>query len=228
MKIKAVIFDLFGTLIDSFNEKEFKQILSEMASSLSLPEDSFYHLWYNSFNQRALGIFETLEENFKFIANQLNKPLNREGIDQAIDIRFKYSKKTLVPRDDAISTLKHLKIKNLKIGLISDCTYEIPSIWESSLLAQHFDSVVFSCIVGIKKPDPRIYRLACKKLKVKPKNCLYIGDGSSSELTGALQVGMSPILIRSPSETDSVRYEEEEWDGPRISSLSQVLNYIDN
>ena len=89
MKIKAIIFDLFGTLIDSFNSKEYKQILSEMASSLSLPEDSFYDLWTGSFNQRALGVFKTIEESFKFISNQLNKPVNVEGIEQANSNKIK-------------------------------------------------------------------------------------------------------------------------------------------
>ncbi|MFX0073965.1 MAG: HAD family hydrolase, partial [Candidatus Hermodarchaeota archaeon] len=141
MKIKAIIFDLFGTLIDSFNAREYKKVLSEMASSLSLPEDSFFDLWNSSFNQRALGTFKTLQESFEFISNQLNMPLNPEGIDQAIKIRLDYSKKTLVPRNDTLSTLEQLRIKGFKIGLISDCTYEIPSIWERTMLAKYFDNV---------------------------------------------------------------------------------------
>ncbi|MHA1318459.1 MAG: HAD family hydrolase [Promethearchaeota archaeon] len=226
MKIKAVIFDLFGTLIDSFNSQEYKQILSEMASLLALPEDSFYDLWTGSFNQRALGVFKTIEESFKFISNQLNKPVNVERIEQAVQIRLNYSKRTLVPRNDAIATITQLKSLGFKIGLISDCTYEIPLIWDKTSFSQHFDSVIFSCNVGIKKPDPKIYHLACRDLKVKPKNCLYIGDGSSRELSGALRVGMFPILIRSPSEKNSVRIDEENWDGLRIKSLSEILIYI--
>jgi len=226
MKIKAVIFDLFGTLVDSFKTHEYREVLSEMASSLSIPEDSFYNLWTGSFNQRALGVFKTIEDNFEFIGNQLDKPINVSGIEQAVRIRLNYSKKTLVPRNDAIMTLKHLRKIGFKIGLISDCTYEIPLIWEESLLAPHFDNVIFSCNVGIKKPDPRIYSLACKKLNVKSKNCLYIGDGSSRELSGALNVGMFPVLIETPSEKDSVRIDEENWEGSKISSLSEILNYF--
>jgi len=226
MKVKAVIFDLFGTLIDSFNGQEYRQVLSEMASSLSLPEDLFYDLWSSSFNQRAKGVFKTLEESIDFISKEINKPVDERGIEQAIRIRLDYSKKSLVPRKDAIATLKQLKVLGLKIGLITDCTIEIPQIWNTTTLSQYFDSVIFSCSVGIKKPDPRIYHLACKKLKVKPKDCLYIGDGSSRELTGALHVGMFPILIRSPTEKNSVRYDEEDWDGLRISSLSEILTYF--
>jgi len=226
MKIKAVIFDLFGTLVDSFKRQEYKEILAEMASSLSLPKDLFYNSWTSSFNQRALGIFKTIEENFEFIGKQLDKPINVDGIEQAVRIRLNYSKRTLVPKNDAITTLKQLKKIGFKIGLISDCTYEIPLIWGESLLSPHFDDFIFSCSVGIKKPDPRIYHLACKKLKVKPENCIYIGDGSSRELSGALNVGMFPVLIETPPEKDSLRIDEDTWDGPKISSLSEILNYF--
>jgi len=226
LKIKAVIFDLFGTLIDSFNAQEYRQVLSEMASSLSIPENSFYELWSGSFNQRALGVYKTLEESFNFISRKLNKPIDENGIEKAIRIRKDYTKRTLVPRQDAIDTLKQLIRLGLKIGLISDCTFEVPQMWNTTMLSQHFNSVIFSCSVGIKKPDPKIYHLMCKKLKVKPKNCVYIGDGSSQELSGALQVGMFPILIRSSTEKDSVRYDEDDWDGPKISSLSEILTYF--
>ncbi|MHA2287660.1 MAG: HAD family hydrolase [Promethearchaeota archaeon] len=227
MKIKAIIFDLFGTLVDSFNAQEHKQVLSEMASSLSLPSEPFYDLWSGSFNQRALGVFKSIEESMIFISKELNLPLNKSGVEQAIRTRFNYTKSSLVPREDAIDTLKQLRNIGFKIGLISDCTFEVPQLWDSTLLAEHFDNVIFSCFVGMKKPDPRIYRLACKKLKVKPKNCFYVGDGSSRELSGARNVGMFPVLIRSPSEKDSVRYDEDTWDGPRINSLSEILTFFD-
>jgi putative hydrolase of the HAD superfamily len=227
MKIKAIIFDLFGTLIDSFSVQKYKQVLSEMASSLSLPEEPFYELWHNSFNQRALGTFKTLEESFKFISNKLDIPLDTDGIEHAIKIRLKYTQEALNPRDDAIPTLKQLKMKGYNVGLITDCTFEVPQIWSNTLFAPYFDSVIFSCVVGMKKPNPKIYRLACKELHLKPKNCIYVGDGSSQELTGALRVGMFPILIRSPHEKNSVRFDEEIWEGPRISYLREVLNYIE-
>ena len=85
---------------------------------------------------------------------------------------------------------------------------------------------VFSCAVGVKKPDPRIYRIATDRLKVKPQECLYIGDGSSHELTGAFKAGMNPVKIRVP---DEIPYflDEDDWQGTTISSLNEVLNLIE-
>ena len=92
-----------------------------------------------------------------------------------------------------------------------------------------FDEAVFSCDVGLNKPDPRFYEITCQRLGVRPEECLYIGDGSSHELTGAASVGMHPVLIRVPYEDtpDALRIREEEWDGPRISSLTEVLTLLE-
>jgi putative hydrolase of the HAD superfamily len=93
-----------------------------------------------------------------------------------------------------------------------------------------FDIAVFSCTEGVKKPDLQIYKLAAEKLGVRPEDCLYIGDGSSNELTGAAAVGMHPVLIVDPEEdragTHRIDSEGEEWKGPVISSFSEVLNIV--
>ena len=87
---------------------------------------------------------------------------------------------------------------------------------------------MFSCSVGLKKPDPRIYQLAANRLEVEPESCLHIGDGGSNELTGASKVGMHPVLIRIPSEdsADAYRIDWEEWHGLTISSLKDVLTLL--
>ncbi len=118
-----------------------------------------------------------------------------------------------------------MKAAGLKTALISDCTGEIPYIWGSTPFAPLFDVTVFSCIAGIKKPDPRIYRLATDELGVAPEDCLYIGDGSSRELTGARAVGMHPVLIRVPDESDDahrIDAESRTWRGAVINSLDEV------
>jgi len=79
------------------------------------------------------------------------------------------------------------------------------------------------------KPDARIYRLACEQLEVKPQECLYVGDGSSHELTGASRVGMHAVLIRVPYEDtyDAHRIDTEEWNGSTISALREVPGLLD-
>ncbi|MCJ7605174.1 MAG: HAD-IA family hydrolase, partial [Dehalococcoidales bacterium] len=122
-------------------------------------------------------------------------------------------------------TLKTIREKGFKTALISDCSGEVPLIWDATPFGPLFDATVFSCVAGIKKPDPRIYRMATDPLGVRPEDCLYIGDGSSTELTGARAVGMHAVQIQDPDEKINAEYvqREENWDGDRISCLSEVL-----
>jgi len=228
MKYTAVIFDLFGTLVDSFSLREHESMLIEMASVLSAPSDDFIRLWVNTFTERATGIFQSPEANIEYICRKLGVPVEGTQIRLAAQIRFGFTLRFMKPRADAVEVLSQLRAEGYKTGLISDCTPEVPIIWKDTPLAPLIDTAIFSCSVGLKKPDPHIYQLAENKLEVKPESCLYIGDGGSQELTGASQVGMHPVLIRVPGEdsTDAYRIDGEEWDGPAISSLKDVLTLV--
>lgn len=82
-------------------------------------------------------------------------------------------------------------------------------------MAQFIETPIFSCEERIKKPSGRIYEIACERLNVKPQECIYVGDGSSEELTGAAAVGMFPILKRADLTDvyDPHRLDVENWNG---------------
>jgi FMN phosphatase YigB (HAD superfamily) len=76
MKYQAVIFDLFGTLIDNFSNQSNQKILTEMALVLSLPADDFIKLWVESFDLRATGILPTCEANIEYVSRKIGKRSN--------------------------------------------------------------------------------------------------------------------------------------------------------
>jgi putative hydrolase of the HAD superfamily len=112
--------------------------------------------------------------------------------------------------------------------LISDCSPEVPVLWSKTPFAKLIDVPIFSCEVGIKKPDQEIYRLLCDRLGAAPGECLYVGDGDSFELEGALEAGMTPILIRvaGEDEYDRDRPSADAWNGEQISELSGILQFV--
>lgn len=229
MKYSAVIFDLFGTLIDTSSRAEYERVLSEMAVILAAPRQEFTQLWFDTFNLRTTGVLISPEGNIDYICRQLGVSFMDAQLKRASRIRFNFTVDSLKPRPDALETLGFLRANGYKVGLISDCSTEVPTAWKDTLLAPLIDVPVFSCVAGVKKPDPRIYLMALEQLNVKPQDCLYVGDGSSQELSGAQKVGMHPILIRVPHEMneDAYRIDEEEWQGPAISSLSEVLGLLE-
>ena len=130
----------------------------------------------------------------------------------------------MTPQPHAVETLSRLKADGCTTGLLSNCSHEIPAVWPETLFAPLIDVAVFSCSVNMRKPDPRIYQLTAKRLGVQPEKCLYVGDGGSQELSAALTAGMTPILIRPDAESEEQHLmNREQWDGPEISSLTDVL-----
>lgn len=227
MKYKAVIFDLFGTLVPNMSLSEHRAILMRMAHVLSAPPDDFAQLWFDTFNERSTGIFQSPGDNVEYICRTLGVSVNETQVKLATRIRFDYAVQSMMPRPDAIETLSHLKFEGCKTGLISDCSAEVPAMWKDSPFVELIDVPIFSCTAGMRKPDPRIYQIATDQLGVEPETCLYIGDGSSGELTGAAQVGMHPVLLNLPENNpDAHQIDKEDWNGPAISSLREVLDLV--
>jgi putative hydrolase of the HAD superfamily len=125
--------------------------------------------------------------------------------------------------------MRALKRSGYKIGLLSNCSIEIPILWPESPFAQLVDSPVFSSREHLKKPDPHIFDLACRRLDETPQQCLYIADGENHELSVARSIGLHPVLIRNSfaSRRKELFREATEWDGLAISSLSEVLKVLD-
>lgn len=223
-----MIFDLFGTLVDDFSFTEYRLMLSEMAAAVSIGLEDLERLWVDTFDARTKGLFATIEANIEHICRALGVSAPADRIAAAALIRRDFTRRSLSPKPDAVQTLAQLKASGYKTGLISDCSPEVPALWAETPFAPLVDVPVFSAAAGVKKPDPRIYLLACERLEVRPQDCLYVGDGSSRELTGASQVGMYAVLISVAYEEvfDSYaayRREARDWKGPAISALSDVL-----
>lgn len=86
MKYKAVIFDLFGTLIDNYSNESNMKLLAEMASILSLPINDFSKLWKESFDLRATGILPTCEANIEYVSKKIGLPVKSTTVKEATQI----------------------------------------------------------------------------------------------------------------------------------------------
>ena len=227
MKFNTVIFDLFGTLVDDF-VSSVGQMHQEMAAALAVPYEQFIRLWGQTAKMRIIGAFDTVEANIKYVCDTMNVQPGADQISNAVEIRMKYIRLALRPRPDADSTLRQLKEQSYQIGLLSNCSIEIPILWPETAFADLFKSPVFSSRERLKKPDPRIFHLACERIGVTPERCLYIADGEDHELTAAAKVGLHPVLIRTSSQETrgELHQEAREWQGTTITSLLEVLELV--
>ena len=154
---------------------------------------------------------------------------NMESIDNACQLRNTFTRNLLMhPRIDAVQTLNRLRALGLPIGVVSDCSREVPDIWPETVFHDLVHVTVFSCLVGVRKPNPIIYQTACDQLAVDPTACVYIGDGFSNELGGAQRLGMQAYLLLPPNEErpGSDQWEGHRWDGDMIEMLSLLPSQL--
>ena len=227
MKYEAVVFDLFGTLAHNFSSRGYGDALARMASALSLPSDDLRQAWFGTSRERNTGASQSCRGDVEYICRKLEATADEEQVEAAVQARLDYIRHVMTPQPGAIKVLSGLKERGFKTGLISDCTHEIPTVWPETPFAPLFDTAVFSCLVGMRKPDPQIYLLATEQLDVRPEQCLYVGDGGSQELSGALAVGMHPVLIRPDADSAEPHLSaREKWHGPEVSSLTEILAMV--
>ncbi len=232
MKYKGVIFDLFGTLVPAFPRDEYVQNLTKMADILGVPSEEFIGYWFGeTWEKRAKGFFSRIEENIEYIVQILGKNPDITLTRAAVDARMEFIKERMTPKPEALEIIKSLKQLGYKLGLISDCSAEVATLWPENPLADHFDSTVLSVLARTMKPDPKIYLICASELGLDPEEIVYVGDGDSNELEGARDVGMLPILIRDSGENKGREHRiidiVEDWDGLKIDSLRSLLTLLE-
>ena len=221
MSRDAVVFDLFGTLIDDSSPAEYEVFLAEVAGRLGADPHAFRGAWSRHDIARYTG---PMADCFAAVCADLGIS-DPERMDAALELRREHLRRILIPRPDALSTMAALRERGFALGMISNASSELSALWAESAFDGVFDATLFSADERMMKPDPRLYRRMAELLGVEPANCTFVGDGAYRELQGAAEVGMNAVLIRVPHD----EWEHEGtigWTGPRVSSLSEVLALV--
>lgn len=93
------------------------------------------------------------------------------------------------------SVLTELR-KKYRIGLVTNFYGNMSVVLDEFGLASLFDTVTESAVVGVRKPDPQIFRLAVKVLDVKAENVVVIGDSYSKDILPAHEIGCHTIWLK--------------------------------
>lgn len=227
--LRAVVFDLFGTLVREFRHAEWDRWFRATAEALGVDEGAFRAAWRATSADRQTGGLGDIERNLREICARIGARPSGGAVSRALEVRRRFYDEAWEPMPGAEEVLRAVKARGLRTALVSMCAPDTPPRWRASPLARWIDVEVFSCEVGLRKPDPAIYRLACERLGVPPAACLYVGDGSYGELSGARAVGMRVVRLRDPAEREGEYYrpDEEPWEGPTIGSLAELLPLLD-
>lgn len=225
--IKAVIFDMFETLVSLFNGRTY--FSENIAEDLGVTTDEFRAAWHANETDRTIGL-KTMEEGITATLQAIGK-YSPEAVQQIAGKRLAALGDTfsMIP-SESIRLLNSLHERGVKTGLVSNCFSDEAELIKASPLYPLFDAVKLSYEQGIKKPDPQIYYRIMAELDVEPEECLYVGDGGSNELAVAKEIGMKPVqalwfrpLMFEPHIPSPV-YDEY----PHAEVQADVLNYLES
>ena len=221
---RAVIFDMYETLITHFNTPLY--FGAQMAEEAGIPIEKFLPLWRSTEDDRTVGklaleevLSMILKENHCYSEALVNKMAEKRTATK-VEL-FKHLHSEIIPM------LQALKEKGILIGLISNCYFEEASVIRKSQLFPYFDGVYLSCEQGVKKPDEEIFRRCMEELSVQPEECVYVGDGGSYELETAKGLGMKAVqavwYLKEGSGQPTGRMPEF----PQAESPIEVLKYLE-
>ena len=194
MQYKAVIFDLFETLITEWGHKKYTK--NEICADLGIERADFDTFW----DEKALDQYEgkiSYEDSLKYVCEKCGKSVDEETILNILDKRIKTKSVCFeYVQPEVFQLLKTLKDIGMQIAIVSNCSSEEVKVLKDSEIYKYFNEVILSYEVHMKKPDSCIYEEAAKRLGVDLEECLFVGDGGSNELVGATNVGMKAIQAK--------------------------------
>jgi len=228
MSLAAVVFDFFATLTPSTPEAVWQEHTARSAALLGLDAAVWRRALDESWPERATGALGDLPATFRELARRLGAEPDDDALDAACAARNAAQSELFVFRPDALAVLTAVRDRGLRVGVLSDCTVELAEAWPTLPVAPLVDARVLSCEAGRRKPDPWLFTTIAGHLGVPAGQCLYIGDGGGRELSGASACGMRAVMLRADDwYTSSAHAREDDWAGPWIPTLSDVLRLLD-
>ncbi|ASJ13926.1 TIGR02253 family HAD-type hydrolase [Thermococcus radiotolerans] len=223
--IKVVFFDLDDTLVDTSRLAEMARknaIENMIRHGLPVDFDTAYHELLELINEYG----SNFGRHFDYLLRRLDLPSNPKWIAAGViayhNTKFAYLKSVRGAR----RLLLELKKSGYKLGIITDG--DPIKQWEKIIrleLDDYFDGVFISDYLGVKKPHPKIFEKALRKMGVEPGEALMVGDRLYSDIYGAKQVGMKTAWFKYGKYANR-ELEYLEYADFTVGSLEEILDIV--
>jgi putative hydrolase of the HAD superfamily len=221
--IRAVLFDLYDTLL-YLNSSMVTETRRQLAVRAGVDPDAWGALWRDNVLDRMLGKLGGLEDEIRTMLRQLGADPSAVLVKELAETETAGWVNAVTLYAETVPTLTALRERGLLLGLISNCSAQAGAVLERIGLAQYFQSIVLSCDVGVAKPDPAIFEHACGRLRVMPRESMFVADGAFTELDAARSLGMVAVKIEQAHQSGD--YGTSTSFDHRVERLTEVLDLL--
>jgi len=186
-KTKAIIFDLYGTLLSSpppTLHREIPKVLGVRTRA-----------WLDLVRDKLLTRpFASAEEMAHFICEELAPGADIDREARCVEI-ITGQLEHVAPLPGIYSLLSFLKARGHALGLLSNLSSSYKEPLDRFDMSKLFDVAYFSCDEGLRKPDAETYLETARRLGAEPDSVLFIGDSVPNDVEAPAAVGMRTILV---------------------------------
>ena len=220
---RVVFFDVDDTLLDTstFAETARKAAIELMVDNgLPLDKDEAYGVLKTIIRQKGSNYGKHFNILTEVVLGHEDPMLVALGMITYHNVKIAL----LRPFAETIDTLIYLISQGYRLGVISNGI--TIKQWEKLVrlnVYSFFDEVITSEEVGAKKPDKLIYDVALRKMNGDPEKSIMIGNKFKEDALGAVNAGMSAILVNSDvTEEDRAYIRKEQLDITIIENIGDV------
>ena len=218
-KIKAIIFDAYGTLFDVNSAAE------KCKDKIGNKWESFANYWRTTQLEYTWlrSLMNRHEDFLRVTEDSLDKSMKVFKIDDTMREELLNLYKILSPFKEVPYVLKALKKKNFKLAILSNGTPDLLNeLVKSNNLDNIFDDIFSIEEVKIYKPDSRVYNIPIKKYQIEKNEVAYLSS-NTWDLSASGNYGFNPVWVnRNNNIFDNLDYVPKY----QIDNLSKLLDIV--
>lgn len=218
-KIKAVSFDLGGTLITASAGEVYSAVAKKFGTNLDSQDvqSSFVRTFASHTAKRPVETSDEAERKwwYEVVTETLSDFEKISNFDDYFDELMKAFSKTgsFSVYSDVLPCLKALEKANIRRVILSNWDSRVHEIIDGLELRPYFEDVLVSSEIGYSKPNPRIFEFLLDRLGLMANEVLHVGDDLTADVMGAHEAGLEALLI----------WREKNPPGSDVKSITSLI-----
>lgn len=190
---RGVIFDLYHTLTARESEWSKRPATCDL---LGFDRRAWDRVLVETSRWRLAGEERDPYRIFRRLVDQIDASLPDDQVRSVLaerTLRFRDCFRNIPPEN--VAMLDRLRTGGIRVALLSNADVMDKEAYRGSPLEGRFDVEMFSCDVGLAKPEREIYEACLERLGLTAADCVFVGDGGSNELQGANAAGLRTVFV---------------------------------